>query len=79
LSAIRLGALNAELLGAYQYFLESLITCLVEEANEMTPEFDIQDLRLNYNDGPATPVYNLIQEIVNAVQPRMFITTGTGG
>ncbi len=35
-------------------------------------------LHLDY-DGPATPVYKLIQEIIAAVQPKLFITTGTGG
>ncbi len=35
-------------------------------------------LHLDY-DGPATPVYKLIQEIIAAVQPKMLITTGTGG
>ena len=35
-------------------------------------------LHLAY-DGPATPVKRLIAEIVAAVQPRIFITTGTGG
>jgi nucleoside phosphorylase len=30
-------------------------------------------------DGPAIPVKKLIAEIVQAVQPKVFITTGTGG
>ena len=35
-------------------------------------------LHLDY-DGPAYPVRKLITEIVQAVQPKLFITTGTGG
>jgi hypothetical protein len=35
-------------------------------------------LHLDY-DGPATPVRKLITEIVGAVRPKIFITTGTGG
>ena len=35
-------------------------------------------LHLDY-DGPATPVKKLMAEIANAVSPRVFITTGTGG
>jgi nucleoside phosphorylase len=35
-------------------------------------------LHLDY-DGPATPVRNLMAEIAAAVQPKVFITTGTGG
>jgi nucleoside phosphorylase len=35
-------------------------------------------LHLDY-DGPAIPVRKLMTEIATAVQPKMFITTGTGG
>jgi hypothetical protein len=35
-------------------------------------------LHLDY-DGPATPVRKLMAEIADAVQPKIFITTGTGG
>jgi nucleoside phosphorylase len=35
-------------------------------------------LHLDY-DGPAVPVKKLMAEIVTAVQPKIFITTGTGG
>jgi hypothetical protein len=35
-------------------------------------------LHLAY-DGPATPVRRLMVEIVQAVQPKVMITTGTGG
>jgi len=35
-------------------------------------------LHLDY-DGPATPVKKLMAEIKAAVQPKIFITTGTGG
>lgn len=35
-------------------------------------------LHLDY-DGPAIPVRRLMAEIAQAVAPRMFITTGTGG
>ncbi len=35
-------------------------------------------LHLDY-DGPATPVRKLMAEIAEAVSPRVFITTGTGG
>lgn len=35
-------------------------------------------LHLDY-DGPATPIYKLTQEIIEAIQPKMLITTGTGG
>jgi hypothetical protein len=35
-------------------------------------------LHLDY-DGPQYPVQKLIAEIVQAVQPKLFITTGTGG
>src|SRR5579862_8392231 len=36
------------------------------------------ELHLAY-DGPATPVKKLMAEIANAVKPKLFITTGTGG
>ena len=35
-------------------------------------------LHLDY-DGPAVPVRRLVAEIAEAVAPRLFITTGTGG
>jgi nucleoside phosphorylase len=35
-------------------------------------------LHLDY-DGPAIPVKKLMTEIAQAVQPKLFITTGTGG
>jgi len=35
-------------------------------------------LHLDY-DGPAYPVQRLMEEIAQAVAPKMFITTGTGG
>ena len=35
-------------------------------------------LHLNY-DGPATPVRQLMAEIVQTIQPKLFITTGAGG
>jgi hypothetical protein len=35
-------------------------------------------LHLDY-DGPATPVRQLMEELASTIQPRMFITTGTGG
>jgi Phosphorylase superfamily len=35
-------------------------------------------LHLDY-DGPATPVFKLMGELAQAVAPKVFITTGTGG
>jgi nucleoside phosphorylase len=35
-------------------------------------------LHLDY-DGPATPVRKLMTEIAQTIQPKVFITTGTGG
>jgi hypothetical protein len=35
-------------------------------------------LHLDY-DGPATPLYQLVQGITQTVAPKIFITTGTGG
>jgi hypothetical protein len=35
-------------------------------------------LHLDY-DGPATPLHRLMSEIAQAVAPKIFITTGTGG
>jgi hypothetical protein len=35
-------------------------------------------LHLDY-DGPATPVRKLMAELAQAVEPKVFITTGTGG
>lgn len=35
-------------------------------------------LHLDY-DGPKTPLKKLVAEIIHAVQPKLFITTGTGG
>ncbi len=35
-------------------------------------------LHLDY-DGPATPVYKLMMELVQTIKPKLFITTGTGG
>ena len=35
-------------------------------------------LHLDY-DGPATPIRELVGELIDAVRPKLFITTGTGG
>jgi len=35
-------------------------------------------LHLDY-DGPKTPLKNLVGDLINAVKPKLFITTGTGG
>jgi nucleoside phosphorylase len=35
-------------------------------------------LHLDY-DGPATPVRKLMLELIQTIQPKVFITTGTGG
>jgi hypothetical protein len=35
-------------------------------------------LHLDY-DGPAAPLYRLVQRIAQTVAPKIFITTGTGG
>jgi hypothetical protein len=64
-----------------------VVTWTAAEASAMATLFTIQGgrvllfksgLHLDY-DGPQFPVRRLMSEIAQAVEPRVFITTGTGG
>lgn len=59
----------------YYHSLGLYFPCLIGKARVLLIK---SGLHLDY-DGPAYPLRKLIAEIVQAVQPKLFITTGTGG
>jgi hypothetical protein len=59
----------------YYHSLGLYFPCLIGGARVLLFK---SGLHLDY-DGPATPVRTLMAEIAQAVQPKVFITTGTGG
>ena len=59
----------------YFHSLGLYFPCLIGKARVLLIK---SGLHLDY-DGPQFPVRQLITEIVQTVQPKLFITTGTGG
>ncbi|HTN71606.1 MAG TPA: hypothetical protein VMO00_11005 [Methylomirabilota bacterium] len=59
----------------YHHSLGLYFPCMIGKAKVLLFK---SGLHLDY-DGPATPVRKLMAELVQAVQPKVFITTGTGG
>jgi len=59
----------------YYHSLGLYFPCTIGNARVLVVK---SGLHLDY-DGPATPVKKLMAEIASAVQPKIFITTGTGG
>jgi nucleoside phosphorylase len=59
----------------YYHSLGLYFPCKIGQAKVLVMK---SGLHLDY-DGPATPVRQLMNEIASAVQPKIFITTGTGG
>lgn len=59
----------------YYHSLALYFPCTIGQARVLLMK---SGLHLDY-DGPAFPVRKLITEIVEAVEPKLFITTGTGG
>lgn len=59
----------------YYHSLALYFPCRIGKARVLLMK---SGLHLDY-DGPAYPLRKLITEIVQAVQPKLFITTGTGG
>jgi nucleoside phosphorylase len=59
----------------YYHSLGLYFPCLIGGARVLVFK---SGLHLDY-DGPATPVRKLMAEIAESIQPKVFITTGTGG
>jgi len=59
----------------YYHSLGLYFPCRVGKAQVLLMK---SGLHLDY-DGPAVPLKKMITEVVQAVQPKLFITTGTGG
>jgi nucleoside phosphorylase len=59
----------------YYHSLGLYFPCVIGSARVLVFK---SGLHLDY-DGPATPVRKLMAEIAQAIQPKIFITTGTGG
>jgi nucleoside phosphorylase len=59
----------------YYHSLGLYFPCVIGKARVLVMK---SGLHLDY-DGPAYPVRKMITEVVQAVQPKLFITTGTGG
>ncbi len=59
----------------YYHSLGLYFPCRIGQARVLLMK---SGLHLDY-DGPAYPVRKMITEVVQAVQPKLFITTGTGG
>ena len=59
----------------YYHSLGMYFPCTIGDARVLLVK---SGLHLDY-DGPQTPVRKLMAEIAQAVKPKMFITTGTGG
>jgi nucleoside phosphorylase len=59
----------------YYHSLGLYFPCRIGPANVLLLK---SGLHLDY-DGPQYPVRKLVSEIVQTVQPKLFITTGTGG
>jgi nucleoside phosphorylase len=59
----------------YYHSLGLYFPCTIGKARVLVMK---SGLHLDY-DGPKYPVRQMITEVVKAVQPKLFITTGTGG
>jgi hypothetical protein len=59
----------------YYHSLGLYFPCVIGKARVLVMK---SGLHLDY-DGPAYPLRKLITEIAQAVEPKLFITTGTGG
>ena len=59
----------------YYHSLGLYFPCVIGKARVLLMK---SGLHLDY-DGPAYPLRKMITEVVQAVQPKLFITTGTGG
>jgi nucleoside phosphorylase len=66
---------NTTEMARYYHTLALYFPCQIGKAKVLLMK---SGLHLDY-DGPATPVKKLMTEIALAVQPKLFITTGTGG
>ena len=66
---------NTPEMARYYHTLALYFPCQIGKAKVLLVK---SGLHLDY-DGPATPVKKLMTEIAQAVQPKLFITTGTGG
>jgi hypothetical protein len=59
----------------YYHSLALYFPCRIGKARVLLMK---SGLHLNY-DGPAVPVQKMITEVVQAVEPKLFFTTGSGG
>lgn len=59
----------------YRHSLGLYFPCQIGQAKVLLFK---SGLHLDY-DGPATPVFKLISELAQTIEPKLFITTGTGG
>jgi nucleoside phosphorylase len=66
---------NTPEMARYYHTLALYFPCQIGKAKVLLVK---SGLHLAY-DGPATPVKKLMTEIAEAVRPKLFITTGTGG
>jgi nucleoside phosphorylase len=66
---------NTPDMARYYHSLALYFPCTIGKARVLLMK---SGLHLDY-DGPATPVKQLMAEIVQTIAPRIFITTGTGG
>jgi nucleoside phosphorylase len=66
---------NTPEMARYYHTLALYFPCQIGKAKVLLMK---SGLHLDY-DGPATPVKMLMTEIAQTVQPKLFITTGTGG
>jgi len=66
---------TAKDMARYYHSLGLYFPCRIGKANVLLMK---SGLHLDY-DGPATPVRKMIAEVVQGIEPKLFITTGTGG
>ncbi|AUT75867.1 hypothetical protein C2L64_47185 [Paraburkholderia hospita] len=66
---------NGAEMARYRHSLGLYFPCKIGDARVLLFK---SGLHLDY-DGPATPVRRLMEEIAQAIKPRLFITTGTAG
>lgn len=66
---------NTKDMARYYHTLALYFPCQIGKAKVLLMK---SGLHLDY-DGPAVPVKKLMTEIARTVQPKLFITTGTGG
>ena len=66
---------NTSEMSRYYHSLALYFPCSIGSARVLLMK---SGLHLAY-DGPGTPIKKLVAEIASAVEPKIFITTGTGG